>query len=147
MKKILLVLFVINLVLLFNCNKPVEQTSDQKEIISNVIKDFYQKLDMKDIPGLMTFFRDDFQWYSVNGMMLTKEKFESFFTPIFNNWEFISTDINIFDIHIEGNMAVARFGTKMQIDKNNKPIINLHTMVLLYQFGEWKMWHHQESMQ
>jgi len=147
MKKVLLVILALNITLLAFCSKPVVQTAEQEQEVKNVINDFYKSFDLKDIPALMTFFRDDFMWYTANGMILTNNKFAAFFSPIFENWKYVTTEVNVFDIRIEGTMAVARFSTKMQTDIKTTSIKNLHTMVLIYQFGEWKMWHHQESMQ
>lgn len=147
MKRVILVIFAITILFSGYCNKPAEQTINQEETIESIIKDFYKKFDYKDTPGMLNYFRDDFLWYSINGLILKKDQFEGFFAPIVSNWKTISTEVTIFDIRVDGNLAVARFGTRIQTDNKLKTMKNLHTMVFIYQFGEWKMWHHQESMQ
>ncbi len=146
MKKIIFILLPLIMLSSMMCTQ-TDNTSDLEEKIKQIITDFNKRFDNKDLTGMLEYFRDDALWFTLNGIILKKDQIIPFFEPLINNWKTIETDIKFFDITISNRIAIARFATKVKIDSapDRESMKNLHTMVLKFELGEWKIWHHHMS--
>jgi len=146
MKRILLVILPMIMLSTMMCTQPADQTA-QEEKVNEVITKFNQRFDNKDLTGMIEYFRDDCRWYTLNGIILKKDQIIPFFEPLIIEWKTIETDIKIFDTTIMDRTAIVRFGTKLKIDSapDRNSMKNLHTAVLKFELGEWKIWHHHMS--
>ena len=146
MKKVMILLLPLIVLSITMCTK-TENTNDQEEIIKNIITDFNKRFDYKDLTGMLEFFRDDCQWFTLNGIILKKDQIIPFFEPLIKDWKTIETEIKFYDITISDRIAIVRLATKVRIDSapERESMKNLHTIVLKFELGEWKIWHHHMS--
>ena len=128
------------------CTQTPDQ-SDQEETIKKVITDFNKRFDLKDLTGMLEYFRDDCQWFTLNGIILKKDQIIPFFEPMIKDWKTVETEIKFFDTTILDRIAIVRFASKVKIDSapDRNSLKNLHTVVLKFELGEWKIWHHHMS--